>query len=67
MKKVNKLYGALDNLPTMRALLVLLEHDVEFEFIPIDVEAGENKTEFFLSLNPFGQIPVYQYGRSDNV
>ncbi|KAL9662622.1 hypothetical protein QQ045_027455 [Rhodiola kirilowii] len=57
---VRKLYGTLGSPATMRALASLHEHQLEFEFIPIDLKSGEHKREPFLSLNPFGQVPAYQ-------
>ncbi|KAK6947099.1 Glutathione S-transferase, C-terminal [Dillenia turbinata] len=62
MEAKKKLYGAVDSPSTMRALASLLEHQVEFEFTLIDLEAGEHKKEVFLSLSPFGEIPVFQDG-----
>lgn len=57
-----KLYGAVESPETMRALASLYEHGLEFEFIPIDLKAGEHKKQPFLSLNPFGEVPVFQEG-----
>ncbi|KAJ9696458.1 hypothetical protein PVL29_008605 [Vitis rotundifolia] len=57
---VRKLYGALDCPSTIRALASLLEHDVEFELIPVDLQAGELKK--MSSLSPFGELPVFQEG-----
>lgn len=57
---IRKLYGNIDSLATQRALASILEHELEFEFITIDLKAGEHKKEPFLSFNPFGQVPVYQ-------
>ncbi|KAK4848088.1 hypothetical protein QYF36_009189 [Acer negundo] len=35
----------------MRALAALFEHELVFEFIPIDLDAGDHKKQSFLSLN----------------
>ncbi|RVX20780.1 Glutathione S-transferase [Vitis vinifera] len=56
----SELYGALDSPSTMRALASLFEHDVEFELIPVDFQAGELKK--MPSLSPFGELPVFQEG-----
>lgn len=45
---VRKLYGSLDSLSTMRALASLFEHQVEFEFIPVDLD---NDKLSIISLN----------------
>ncbi|KAL5795567.1 hypothetical protein ACOSQ2_000387 [Xanthoceras sorbifolium] len=57
---VKKLYGSRGCLATMRVLASLFEHELDFEFIPIDLEAGDHKKQPFLSLNPFGELPVLQ-------
>ncbi|XP_030947929.1 glutathione S-transferase-like [Quercus lobata] len=57
---IRKLYGTLGSPDTIRALASIFEHELDFEFIPIDLNAGEHKTESFLSLSPFGLVPVYQ-------
>ena len=41
-----------------RAELFLSLLGREFELIDIDLGAGEHKSEWFLKLNPFGQVPV---------
>ncbi|KAL8128879.1 hypothetical protein V2J09_018034 [Rumex salicifolius] len=57
-----KLYGSLDSAATLKVVALLFELDVEFDFIPVDVEAGENLKEPFLSMSPFGELPVYEDG-----
>ncbi|XLR37126.1 hypothetical protein HN51_023885 [Arachis hypogaea] len=58
---VVKLYG-----PTCasskRALVCLIEKEVEFEVVPVDVSKGEHKDPEFLKLQPFGVVPVIQDG-----
>ena len=53
-----KLYGheLSGNSYKVKLLLALLELD--FEWIKVDLMAGEHKQPEFLALNPFGQIPV---------
>ncbi|GAB4829976.1 hypothetical protein Ancab_019620 [Ancistrocladus abbreviatus] len=59
-----KLYGSVDSTATMRALASLFDHEVEveFEFVAIDLKAGDHQTPSFLSLSPFGEVPVFQEG-----
>ncbi|KAI7983505.1 hypothetical protein LOK49_LG15G00252 [Camellia lanceoleosa] len=46
----------------MRALVSLFDHELEFEFVPVDLKAGDLKKEPFLSLSPFGQDPIFEDG-----
>ncbi|XP_039031122.1 glutathione S-transferase F6-like [Hibiscus syriacus] len=46
---------------TQRVLACLYEKDVEFQFVNVDM-AGEHKSENFLLLNPFGQVPAFEEG-----
>ncbi|XVF72584.1 hypothetical protein PTKIN_Ptkin12aG0132700 [Pterospermum kingtungense] len=57
---VKKVYGTLACPATMRVLASLFEHGLEFDFISIDLKSGDHTKDSFLSLNPFGQVPVYQ-------
>lgn len=57
-----KLYGSLNSPPTLKVMACLFEHDLDFEFVPIDLQGGEHKKKTFLSMNPFGQVPVYEEG-----
>jgi glutathione S-transferase len=43
---------------SLRALWGLRELDADFEFIPVNLLAGEHKHPDFLRLNPAGKIPV---------
>jgi glutathione S-transferase len=52
-----KLYG-FGPTRSLRALWGLKELGVEFEFIPVDLQAGEHKRPDFLALNPAGKVPV---------
>ncbi|GAB2243604.1 hypothetical protein Droror1_Dr00023732 [Drosera rotundifolia] len=58
-----KLYGCVNSTSTLRALASLYEHEVEFEFFPVDLKNTEDQnTQTFLSLNPFGEEPAFQDG-----
>ncbi len=52
-----KLYG-LGPTRSLRVRWALQELDAEFEFVPINLLAGENRHPDFLSLNPAGKLPV---------
>ncbi|XP_048130325.1 glutathione S-transferase-like [Rhodamnia argentea] len=59
---VMKVYGAVFSTPAQRVLAALYEKDLVFEFVPVDMWAGEHKQEHFLALNPFGQVPAFEDG-----
>lgn len=52
-----KLYG-FGPTRSLRALWGLKELDVDFEFVSVNLLAGENRTPEFLKLNPAGKVPV---------
>ncbi|KAF6139613.1 hypothetical protein GIB67_033617 [Kingdonia uniflora] len=45
-----------------RVLVCLIEKEVKFEIVPVDILKGENKDPKFLKLQPFGEIPVIEDG-----
>ena len=53
-----KLYGheISGNVYKVRLLLALLQ--VDYEYIRVDLMAGEHKQPEYLQLNPFGQVPL---------
>jgi glutathione S-transferase len=54
---VLKLYG-LHASPFARLVAaVLVEKQVPFEMVKVDLSKGEHKTPEFLSKQPFGQVP----------
>ncbi|KAM5563983.1 glutathione S-transferase [Rosa sericea] len=57
-----KVHGTPFSTAAARVLATLYEKEVEFEFVPIDMKAGEHKKESFLALNPFGQVPAFEDG-----
>ncbi|KAL4340675.1 hypothetical protein GQ457_08G021530 [Hibiscus cannabinus] len=59
---VVKVHGYPLSNDTQRVLACLYEKDVEFEFVNVHLGAGEHKSETFLALNPFGQIPALEQG-----
>lgn len=52
-----KLYG-FGPTRSLRALWGLRELGLEFEFIPVNLQAGEHRRPEFLKLNPAGKLPV---------
>ncbi|XP_041016810.1 glutathione S-transferase-like [Juglans microcarpa x Juglans regia] len=57
-----KVHGTPFSTASARVLATLYEKEVEFEFVPVDMKAGEHKKESFLSINPFGQVPGFEHG-----
>ncbi|KAF9688078.1 hypothetical protein SADUNF_Sadunf02G0159800 [Salix dunnii] len=57
-----KLYGAPMSTCTCRVLTCFHEKSLDFEFVPVDLFAGEHKQPPFLAKNPFGQIPALEDG-----
>lgn len=52
------LYGIPGSGHVHRVRLMLSLLDLPYRLAPVDLRAGEHKREPFLTLNPFGQIPV---------
>ena len=52
-----KLYG-FGPTRSLRALWGLRELGVDFEFVPVDLQAGEHQQPDYLALNPAGKVPV---------
>ncbi|KAH0884336.1 hypothetical protein HID58_060432, partial [Brassica napus] len=57
---VMKVYGDGMSACVARVLLCLHEKETEFELVPVDLFACHHKLPSFLSMNPFGQVPVLQ-------
>lgn len=58
---VVKVYGP-DYASTKRVIACLIEKEIEFETVPIDLLKGEHKSPEFLKLQPFGVVPAIQDG-----
>lgn len=58
---IRKLHGSVDCIGTQRVMASLFEHQLEFEFVPVDPKSAHNLTHL-LYLNPFGEIPVLEDG-----
>src|ERR1700733_5448255 len=52
-----KLYG-FPPTRSIRVLWMLRELGVDFEFVNVNLVAGENRSQEFLALNPAGKLPV---------
>lgn len=57
-----KLHGSPLSTAAQRALATLYEKELDFEFVVVNMAAGDHKKESFLSLNPFGQVPALEHG-----
>jgi glutathione S-transferase len=57
-----KIYGMWASTATSTVLVTLLEKDIEFDLIFVDLTLGDHKQPDHLALQPFGQIPVLQDG-----
>jgi len=58
---VVKLYGNYPSSATVRAALVLIEKQVPFELVKVQLREGEHKRpEYIAKYNPFGQIPALE-------
>ncbi|CAN1258637.1 Glutathione S-transferase (Fragments) [Linum perenne] len=55
-----KVYGPPLSTAVSRVLACLIEKDVPFQLVPVDMSKGEHKKPEFLKLQPFGQVPVFQ-------
>ncbi|GES56886.1 glutathione S-transferase [Aspergillus terreus] len=53
---VLKLYGSA--MSTSRVLVTILEKELPYELILIDIAKGDQKTEDYKKLQPFGKVPV---------
>ncbi|MEP5154081.1 glutathione S-transferase family protein [Planktotalea sp.] len=56
-----QLYG-YDTINTLKVLMLLMETDSEFEYVPINIRAGEQHKPEFLAINPAGKVPVLKDG-----
>ncbi|KAM1759184.1 hypothetical protein ACFX11_008211 [Malus domestica] len=57
---VLKLHGLSVSTCTARVVACLHEKSVDFELVPVDLFACENKQPEFLAKNPFGLVPVLE-------
>ena len=55
---VLKLYGSA--MSFARVLVTILEEDLPYEHIPIDIATGEQKSAAYKVLQPFGKMPALE-------
>ncbi|XP_019054394.1 PREDICTED: glutathione S-transferase-like [Nelumbo nucifera] len=55
-----KVYGPPMSTAVSRVLACLLEKQVQFQLISVNMSKGEHKKPDFLKLQPFGQVPAFQ-------
>nr|BAM14585.1 putative glutathione S-transferase [Cyclamen persicum x Cyclamen purpurascens] len=55
-----KVYGTPLSTAVSRVLACLLEKDVPFQLINVDMAKAEHKKPDFLKIQPFGQVPAFQ-------
>ncbi|KAK8507832.1 hypothetical protein V6N13_140575 [Hibiscus sabdariffa] len=59
---VVKVYGTIKAACPQRVLSCLLEKDVDFQILHLDLDAGDHKKPDFLLRQPFGQVPAIEDG-----
>ncbi|XP_050379404.1 glutathione S-transferase F11-like [Argentina anserina] len=59
---VVKVFGPIRAACPQRVMACLLELGVEFEVVPVDLQAGEQKQPHILARQPFGQVPAIEDG-----
>ncbi|KAL1833517.1 hypothetical protein ACET3Z_003168 [Daucus carota] len=59
---VVKVFGSLRGACPQRVLACLLELDLDYEFVHVDLDSGEHKQPPFLLRQPFGQVPAIEEG-----
>lgn len=55
---VLKLYGSA--MSTARVLVTILEKELQYELILIDIAKGDQNSEDYKKLQPFGKVPVLE-------
>ncbi len=53
-----KLYGSA--MSTARVLVTILEMDLPYEHILIDIAKGDQKSAAYKELQPFGKVPAFE-------
>ncbi|KAI4366282.1 hypothetical protein MLD38_022176 [Melastoma candidum] len=55
-----KVYGPPLSTAVSRVLACLIEKDVQYQLLPINLSKGEHKSPDYLKIQPFGQVPAFQ-------
>jgi glutathione S-transferase len=56
--KMLKIYGFPVSIPSNRVRFVVNKLGLDYQYVPVNLLAGEHMTEEFLKLNPIGKVPV---------
>ncbi|KAL3644786.1 hypothetical protein CASFOL_009966 [Castilleja foliolosa] len=57
-----KVHGSAMSTATQRVLACVHEKGLSYEFVSINMQAGEHKLEPYTKINPFGQVPGFEDG-----
>lgn len=57
------LYGDKISTCTRSVLILLEELNLNYIFNNVDLSKGEHKNEKFIKMNPFGKVPILEYGK----
>ncbi|KAJ6801306.1 glutathione S-transferase F11-like [Iris pallida] len=55
-----RIYGPPFSTAVSRVLACLVEKEVEFQLVPINLAKAQHKSPDFIKLQPFGQVPAFQ-------
>lgn len=55
-----KVFGFPRSTAAARVLACLIEKDVQFQLVPVNMAKGEHKMPDYLKIQPFGQVPAFQ-------
>ncbi|KAI9070424.1 hypothetical protein K1719_047613, partial [Acacia pycnantha] len=55
-----RVYGPTLSTAVSRVLACLIEKDVQFQLVPLNMSKGEHKKPEFLKIHPFGQVPAFE-------
>ncbi|KAI8549003.1 hypothetical protein RHMOL_Rhmol07G0317300 [Rhododendron molle] len=55
-----KVYGPAFSTAVSRVLACLIEKEVEFQLVAVNMAKGEHKKPDYLKIQPFGQVPAFQ-------
>jgi len=53
-----KIYGSPVSVPSNKVRFVVNKLGLDYEYVPVNLLAGEHMSEEFLKLNPIGKVPV---------
>ncbi|KAK9748524.1 hypothetical protein RND81_02G064000 [Saponaria officinalis] len=55
-----KVYGPAISTAVARVLVCLLEKQVKYDLISVNMSKGEHRSPHFLKIQPFGQVPAFE-------